>query len=224
MNRRPLIAVAVTVVVAVLAATLVRAAGPDQSASSTTSTTAATADRPSAGDDLVALLTRARDLTYNAAYSVKSSDPEVAGGNLTVEVWRSPPRVRQDSDNQVDGRQARTAAIKDGKIIRCEQPAGGAWKCAPAPASEAGDFDNLVDRVAAEVKISTVTETEATVNGRKARCFDLSSKRGDVTQVCVDADGVPVRVASADATLEITRLSRSVNARVFDPPAPVASS
>lgn len=222
MRRRPLVAVAVVAIVTMLAATLVRATGPDRKPEST-ATSEPSSETFGPDDELIALLRRGRDLVYNAAYSVQSSDPEVAGGRLTLEVWRSPPRVRQDSDNQTDGQQAKSAAIKDGKLVRCEQPSGGSWKCVNTSEAEASDFDNLVDRIAEEVKISRVTAVDDTVNGREARCFNLSSRGGDVTQVCVDRDGVPVRIASADSKLEITRLSRSVNNRVFDPPAPISN-
>ena len=219
--RRSLISVAVLLVVTIVAATLVRAGGPDGDGGKPSPTPTSSAPDDDPGAELVAALKRGRALTYNAAYTVQSNDPEVAGGSLTIELWRKPPKVRQDTDNQADAKQARTAAIKSEKLIRCAQPAGGPWSCEMAAESETSDFDNLVDRVEAEVAVSKVTKSSEKVNGRDANCYVLKAHGGDVTQVCVDADGIPLRIASSDSRIEIARMSRAVNDNVFAPPAPV---
>jgi hypothetical protein len=62
-----------------------------------------------------------------------------------------------------------------------------------------------------------VAEKAEAVAGHPATCFDLTVS-GAQTEICLDADGIPVRVGSASSTMTLTVLDHALPAGIFTPP------
>jgi hypothetical protein len=169
--------------------------------------------------ELVALLQRARAVTYHVRYEGRS--PELPDATIRVETWQQPPRIRQDSELPVQGQLARTRTLvlPDGGA-RCTQIGEQPWQCRRSTAAES-ETDVVSGDVVEQLRTAEVRARHTTIDGREVRCFTLSLATGATSELCANADGVPVLVRAGDSELRLLLLDQDVPAGTFDPPAPV---
>src|SRR5438874_13807704 len=60
---------------------------------------------------LVELLDRGRAVPVHVKYAVRSAQADAQGSNVEIELWRKPPRVRQDTVVTSPGQSARGATF-----------------------------------------------------------------------------------------------------------------
>jgi hypothetical protein len=161
------------------------------------------------GRELISLLQTGQRATFHATYRVVGGPP---GGVQSLEIWQSPPRVREDTVAAANGHTARTASISQGTTTHlCIQRDGGPWTCQ----GSAIDPNNIVATIAGSVAGQPVAVTETTINNRKVQCFQI----GSGAQLCATSSGIPVLIASSSVRYELVTLSSSVNAADLNPPA-----
>ena len=216
---------AVALVVAVVAATFAIFLPEDDdppAATSTTSTTGpvSTEDLTEVGKELVGLLQRAREITYHAGY--EGTSPDAAGASITLETWQKPPLIRQDSALTAAGEMARTSSfvLPDGGV-RCTQVGDAPWTCRAAATGELR-ADPISGAVVEQLRDSDVRVRSTEVEGVDVRCFTLTSLEGAASELCLDADGITVRVRAGGSELRRVAVSREFGDDVFEPPAAVA--
>ncbi|MGH9284801.1 MAG: hypothetical protein ACRD0M_03880 [Acidimicrobiales bacterium] len=173
---------------------------------------------PAEGRELLALLEKGEQRTYHARYGVSST---TAGGPapFVYEVWQKPPRIRQDTEDGLSGRVVHRATfLVDDRVVRCAQVDAGPWACEPQPGASSDDL--IVSRVRALMQGQPVTARDETVVSRPARCFTFTSAGGQATELCADADGVPVRVITGGSRLDLLASDTNVADERFTLPAP----
>lgn len=182
------------------------------------SATASTTLSGAAGE-LQRLLRRAQDATFHATYDVSSAD--LPGAAVTFETWRRPPRTRSDITVRKTDGVVRTRQIQlPDRGVACQAGDGASWKCTSVPRDAGVASDPFGKTITDELGSATSVKVQnRTVNGNRARCFTIT-KDGRFAVYCASTDGVPLRVESSGATLQIRALDRTVG-EVFDPPADV---
>jgi hypothetical protein len=174
--------------------------------------------------ELTTLTRKGQDLTYHAVYEVAGTQP--TDGDLKIELWRKEGRIRQDQEIRARGQVLRTAGFRLGdRTISCVREEGKAWACQAVPqvSDEATPPpDPLVTAVVGELANKEVKAKDDEVGGRDARCFTISDSTQS-SELCITEDGVPVRIRTGQATMELTELSDEVDDDIFDPPADVTS-
>ncbi|MGI8685070.1 MAG: hypothetical protein ACR2MO_08300 [Acidimicrobiales bacterium] len=170
------------------------------------------------GAEFGALLAKGKQAVFHARYSAVSDDPEAAGQELSMELWRKAPRERFDVTISAGGTTARSSGFRLPKdSVACTSEADGPWTCQPAEAGAAGP-DALIAQVAAEMKGRTIVARDDRIGGSSVRCFTLplDSYPGEV---CVTRTGVPARVSAGPSRIELVELTTTVPDQVFSPPA-----
>lgn len=171
-----------------------------------------------AGDALARVLTAEGRHTFHAVYAVQSSSEggfRDTGG--TVELWRKPPRIRQDVALTADGQAVKEAAFyTDTGAVSCVRNPGPGWACH----REGTPSESVFDQVEKQASGGPVVATNQTIGGRKVQCFGAGSGQTAV-ELCATTDGTPVRVTAGVFRYELKTLSTSVDDDVFTPPAPV---
>ena len=176
-----------------------------------------------AGGELVALLHAGQASTYHAAYHV-SGDPAQIGGSQDLEVWNAPPRRRADTTRTDGDHTYRSRTFIDGRSTSlCVEQDSAAWSCnaVAAPAGgAAGGADALSASVVAATSGQPVAVNDATVSGRKVRCFSISTP-SDTLRICATPAGVPVTIGNSAVTYQLVTLDTKLPAGVFKTPAAV---
>lgn len=238
MGERPLVWVAVLLVVGVGIGVLgtvlivgtgggsshVVAALPTTLAPTTTTTT--TVPLSGAAQELVDLLARGNTRSFHARYAVVSPTAQGQGATVSLEVWRQPPLVRQDTLVSAGGKTTDTAAFAlQSGLVECTKSDPAPWTCQSASAAGTGlaDLSTLTQRITAQLATASVTAKDDTVSGRPARCFTVTLDANS-TQVCVDADGVPLLEASGGSQLQLQALDTEIPGGVFAVPAKVGGA
>ena len=167
--------------------------------------------------ELQRLLARDQDATFHATYDVTSSD--LPGAAVTFETWREPPRIRSDITVRKTDGVVRTLQIQlPDETIACQTAESGSWHCTKVPAQAGAASDPFGKAISDQLASATsVTVKNQTVNGHNARCFTIV-QQSQSALYCASTDGIPLRVESPGATLQIRVLDHSVG-DVFDPPA-----
>lgn len=227
-SRRKLLAVVAAVGVAVLAVAgwwlLIRDDSPTEAnlpeaeeGSVGTIPPAASAAPDAEASTLLELLEAGRDLTFHATYEV-TGDPELLGGELTIEVWRKDGRIRQDSTLVRPNTTVRTAGLVLGDdTFTCSQRDSEPWSCSSAPDPGTNE-DGVFGSVAAELDGVDVTESTDTISGRDARCFSFPTGDG-AGMLCLTPDGLPLKLSANGQELVLAEVESSVDDAVFEPPA-----
>jgi hypothetical protein len=169
------------------------------------------------GSELASLLVKGREQTFHATYALEAGDRRES-----LEWWSSGGRVRQDTAVEGEGGTVRTASFKlsDKQAVVCRQDFGQPWTCERVDVPVGGDPRGLIASVQAQLAGRAVAARTEEVNGREARCFSVSAAAGsEAVELCTDPGGIPLRLASAEAKLELTALDRSVPDATFIPPA-----
>jgi hypothetical protein len=183
------------------------------------------------GTELVRLLQHEAGLTVHAMYH--------GSGGTTVEIWQSPPRVREDTVQTVGGHSAQTTSLTDGQTGRvCYRQDTAPLTCNIVGSAQLqavgldGILGAIVDMLGGEV----VVASDATVDGVKSRCFSVSSSpatstapsasslaapstaTAGTTQLCVASDGLPVSISRPGTSVDLVNRSSSVDPSAFVPP------
>ncbi|MEX0875644.1 MAG: hypothetical protein WD646_00855 [Actinomycetota bacterium] len=174
--------------------------------------------------ELTTLTRKGQDLTYHAVYEVAGAQP--TGGSLEIQLWRKEGLVRQDQEIRAEGRVLRTSGFRlDNRTISCVREDDDPWRCQGVPettGSATPPPDPLIAAVVGELANKQVTAKDDEVGGRDARCFTIKDTT-QTSELCITDDGIPVRIATAQATMELTELEDDVDDDIFDPPADVAA-
>lgn len=218
-SRWPLAAGGIAVLVAALVAFVVFSGddgGDTDEAEPTPVPTAVTAPVDADAAALDDLLGVGRAGTYHATYRIAGD----AEATRTIEVWRRDGLVRQDSRVEAEAGSADTAsfALADDRAISCNRRDDGPWTCAEATA--AGTGDGIFGSVLEQLRGQAVESTTSTIDGREVTCFSFGAADG-AGEMCVNAEGVPVRTVVGDSSIELVTLTADVPADIFEPPAEV---
>ena len=211
------VAGAIAVLVALIGAFATQFRSP--TSSSTESTSSTDAALPGVAGELQELLARDRRATFHATYDVSSTD--LPGAAVTFETWRRAPRTRTDIDvRKPDGVvHTRQLQLPD-RTVACQSSGDGPWQCAQVPKAAGSASDPFGAAVADELaKARSVTVRNRVIGGRRVRCFTLA-RDGQTALFCATREGIPVRVESPGATLQLLALDHEVG-DVFDPPTEV---
>ena len=210
-------AVVAGAVVGILSALADDREGP--SGPATTTTTAAPVS--AAGNDLISRLDKGRGLGLHVRYEPPADTVTEGTGAVSVELWRSGGRVRQDLVLLASGQRTEVRAfdLDDGNVL-CQRPAEGAWRCVRtrSVATEEGRPASLIDAAVAGLAGAQVTTSKDSILGSAVTCYAIAGGTGP-GKLCVTADGVPLRLAVGGQELTATVVERQVVADVFDLPA-----
>lgn len=172
-----------------------------------------------ASDALARILAAEERKTFHAVYAVQSSTGTTftaTGGK--VELWRKPPRIRQDVTLTAEAPGLTEAAYYTGSgTVVCVHN-DAAWSCH----NEASRQPSVLDQIAKQASSSPVVETTQTIGSRSARCFGAGTG-GTGIELCATADGIPVRITSGNFRYVLTVLETAVGDDVFKLPATVSS-
>ena len=177
------------------------------------------------GVQLASLLAKARDHTYHATYT-STADAKVSGGMITMEIWNTKGKSRVDTTLTTPDKQVvHTASIlNNGKAVVCQQPPKVGWTCSKSSTPASGDAAGLVASLQSQLRDRSIAVSTGKVGDRDAKCFKASATAtAEELNVCVDNNGVLLRLASSEAMIEIAKLDTSAPSNAFDPPAAVKS-
>lgn len=169
-----------------------------------------------AARELLELLSLGQRGVHHARYRAVS--PGQPGVTLTIDVWRKDDISRQDSIASDGKTTVHTAAFHlESGDVTCRQEGTAKWRCVPVQGAMNGpeEFTRLASD---ELAGRTVSVRDATVAGRKARCFTIVGE-GQSSEMCLSGEGIALSVSSGTGRLELFELSRSVPDGVFRPPA-----
>jgi hypothetical protein len=224
-RRLAVVLVALLVGAAVIGALVVVLGGDDDDggdgAGATSSSTTTTHELGRDAEELLARLAEGREGAVHVRLA--SAEDALAGGTVTVEIWRDGDLVRQDV--QLDSATARTQVsafqLADGNVI-CQREAEGPWACqrAASVGTENGDPVGLIEAAAANLQGAAVTGTDEEIGGTAVRCYAIERPDGS-SELCLTEDGVPMRLATEGQVLTASGVDREVAGDVFTPPAEV---
>ena len=178
-----------------------------------------------AAQELVALADKSRRLEFHARYEARGVQSRSGQAyEVDLELWNRGPEVRRDLAIASEGQRARTTDIRTEKLVlRCAKPKDdGTWQCATLPIGSASDPGGVAFGLApGALSGRTVVARDERVADRAARCFSLEGGDGASAEtLCFSPEGIPLRVTSGAAVLELASLELSVSGDdVFEPPA-----
>lgn len=189
-------------------------------AARTTSTTEPDREATGAGAELARLLEAGRKETFHARYQATSSEPGAVGQQVILELWRKPPREREELSQTAGGQTVRTAGfLLPPQSVLCRQPAGAAWSCANSPQGVARDSEGLLRGVTSEVARAAANARDDVVAAAPVRCFMVPTG-GQASELCLTLQGITARVSTGTSKVELVHLAFDVPDDVFVPPAP----
>jgi hypothetical protein len=169
--------------------------------------------------ELVALLERGELTRYHARYRAITPEGQPAGTSMSIELWRSPPRIRQDVTVTAGGQTATSSAflLPSGGVGCTREGTAVAWTCTSIPKDQTTATDSLARQITQQTEAGPVTVRNTRVAGLAVRCFNLPLSE-TTAEVCVTADGIPALINSGGTRIELVSLAKSVPASVFTPP------
>lgn len=176
--------------------------------------------------ELASLIRKSDKLTYHATYdAVGPVVPE--GGTFALEVWRKENLSRVDQTIETDEEVVRTSFFQlANRGITCVRRDEAPWQCtlvAQPADDETASSDPLLGSVIRELANKEVTVEDEEVGGRRVRCFTIRDA-GQAAEQCITSEGVPVRLASGQARMELAELDEGdVDDDIFEPPAAPAA-
>ena len=213
--------------------------GDDDEPAGPTTTTTTTEPVSETGQELLDLLAKGRDLDLHVKYEGAPVAPDTttptdatAAGTLTMELWRSDGKVRQDL--VLAGPNVRTEfsgfQLPSGNAA-CQRATEADWVCnaARSTATENGDPVGIIEAAAADLSGAEVTVTDATILDTAVKCFAIegggASQEGDpgASTLCVSDEGIPMRIAVSGQELSATVVERTVDPKAFDLPAEISA-
>ncbi len=169
-----------------------------------------------AGVELTRLIDAGRSQTFHGRYQATSTDPAAAGSQVTLDLWRKPPREREELLQVSGGRSVRSAGFLLPPIsVLCRQAdANAAWTCANTPQTQA---DDLLKGVTGDVAGQAAAVRDDTVASRPVRCFGVPGAQP--SELCLTPQGITARLTTGSSKIELVDLSFDVPDDVFAPPA-----
>lgn len=187
-----------------------------------TPTTVAPADLGPEAKELVALAAKGRGKVFHARYAT-SGGVSPAGAPFTVrmELWNKGSEVRRNVSIDTAGQVLESADMRRrGLFIRCAKSSAAAdWQCLTPPSAPNDPGGVAFGLAPAALAGKPVSVSDETVADQKARCFKAEVGTGSVEELCLSKDGIPLRVTSGAAVLELQALELSVDEGAFEPPA-----
>jgi hypothetical protein len=169
------------------------------------------------GQELLATLQKGETSTYHLSYTVQGDAAQI-GGALTLSVWQSPPRVREDSVLVSQGKTTSTESISTplGSHL-CTQPPGGSWTCTIVPSAQAaaGGAAGIVGAIKSTVSGHAVLIAKRTINGYAVTCYTIQVNPSQQSELCATSGGIPVLVSDHDVSYRLVTFSQHVNDHVF---------
>jgi hypothetical protein len=192
------------------------------------------ADRPSAtttpgaaggggsgagGSELSTLIRQGREVTFHAVYRAAPPPGSSTNQQLTLELWRKPPREREDLIQTSGGQEQRTSGfLLPPQSVICRQTGPAApWTCANT-SQALPDAEGLVKGLSEEVAGQASAGRDEMVGARPVRCFTVPAA-GTVSDLCLTKEGITARVVSQGSRIELVDLSFDVPDDVFTLPA-----
>ena len=171
------------------------------------------------GQELIDLVARGQSAVYTARY--QTIDPTNQLGTLFVDIWRDGSRLRQDAIVQVEGRTVESSAFVDGDEVRACQRGSGQpdWQCQDVPRESAPDVDGRIRDAINDLADQTTGSTPTTIAGQPARCYQVTDQDSSDFELCVTDEGVPARLNSGGASVELVSYTAGVPEGIFTPPA-----
>ncbi len=169
--------------------------------------------------ELVSLLERGEQTRYHARYRAIIAEGEPADTSMWIELWRSPPRLRQDVTVTAAGQTATSSAflLPSGGVGCTRETADAAWTCTAIPKGQSTATESLARQITQQTGAGPVTLRNARVAGVAVRCFNLPVSEA-TAEVCVTDDGIPALIDSGGTRIELVSLAKSVPQNVFTPP------
>lgn len=170
-----------------------------------------------AGAELVRLIEAGRTQTFHARYQASSTDPSTGGQQVTLDLWRKPPKEREELLQSTGGRTVRSAGFLLPPLsVLCRQTDGAGWTCANTPQTQA---DDLLKGVTGDVASQATAARDDTVASRPVRCFGVPGAGAQTSELCLTAHGITARLTTGASKIELVDLSLDVPDDVFTPPA-----
>jgi hypothetical protein len=187
--------------------------------SAPTSTTSTTVPLSATASDMLHLLSLGAKTDYHATYQVSSGTSASQGASVTLELWRRPPQVRQDTVVKIKGSSSDTAAFQIASgLVECTQQDKKGWSCVQGSGQQSPSSpQQLATSAAEQLAGARVQESSATIAGRSAQCFSFTVS-GDATEICIDGQGIPLKLSSGGSTMTMMSIDHSLPAGVFTPP------
>lgn len=170
--------------------------------------------------DYVQLTQQGAAQAYSATYEL--IDDGAPGTVETERVWRGGDQLRIARETRpADGPPVRSQTfVGRGRVIGCSQTGDEPWSCAPAPNVTPDAYQLFGLPTASELAVVGVTSSEARIGGEAGRCFTLGSGAAS-SEICLSADGIPLRMTAGPTGREVRELRREAPApAVFTLPAP----
>jgi hypothetical protein len=196
--------------------------GPDRVvASGTTMLTVVPSDSGATGpeEEFQRLLNAGRKLTFHARYAARVKE----GTSADLELWNRPPDARRDVRAVTKEGRVHSAEIKtDQQLIRCVETEKTTWQCVPqAVASGGQDPGDLTLGAVKTLDGSTVEVREDRILNNTVKCFVITPPKdtnGLKQEVCLTAEGIPLKVDGGDGPATATVFEREVTDADFKPP------
>lgn len=193
-------------------------AASSSAAPSSTAPLAPGASRPptTAGVELTRLIEAGRSQTFHARYAATSTDPAAAGSQITLDLWRKPPKEREELVQSSGGRVVRSAGflLQPVSVLCRQTDVSAPWTCAKTAQTQA---DDLLKGVTGEVASQAATVRDDMVASFRVRCFGVPGAQA--SELCLTAQGITARLTTGTSKIELVDLSLDVPDDVFTPPA-----
>ena len=202
---------------------LVAVGGDDDEPGGPTTTTTTPKPVSKTGQELLDLLAKGRDLALHIKFDPDPTQVSDSSGTLTMELWRSEGRVRQDL--VLAGANVRNEVsafeLPDGNAV-CQRASEAEWICneARSTATDNGEPAGIIESAAADLAGAEVAASDDTILGTPVRCYAIDGESGKST-LCVTDDGVPMRIAVSNQVLTASVVEREVDPKAFDLPAEI---
>jgi hypothetical protein len=174
--------------------------------------TTTTLDRSKLGPvarELLELVDSGRAGTMHILYDVVSQELLDTEATATLELWRRPGQLRQDTIlNEKEGQSKSSLVGGPNGILRCDESPTQALSCSQV-SQEFSESDDFLSPILDLLNGATVTVETRTIGPFEARCYTLSGAQQ--AEVCVDALGFPVRIENNDVVYSAVQFDQDVD-------------
>jgi hypothetical protein len=136
---------------------------------------------------------------------------------MTMDVWRSGERTRQEVAVQARSARSRSATFQlPPQSFQCTQTGDGPWACGPAGEARAVEAPETAIR--GELARGPIQAVDGTIGGVPVRCFTFAPG-GDMSETCLLPDGVLARMTTESSRFELVAFTTAVAPDAFTLPA-----
>jgi hypothetical protein len=176
--------------------------------------------------ELYDLVHAGRATTYHVRFTLSGSSLTSDTTGATLEVWRSGPRIRQDTT--LDDNRGHTHGANIGGpegTITCQEQSNIPLTCQQESTAPVGSDADLLSTITQRLGSAVVVARDDVVLDRAVRCFDLDKDTAQTaTSVCLTSEGVPLSLSAAGLQATATLVDAAVDDSTFVPPAPVSGT